>query len=135
MASCSLCDLCTFGLSLFLPILSSGTVGSVESWSWWRGTGWLGKASSCHGNRGNEPDSSAVSHVKAACDPPQALAEKPNSCSGNTLRYFGTWVLLKYKGLMFVKGVQKQVCINERKSLKKFSWYLQNIFSSVCQTD
>lgn len=57
------------------------------------------------------------------------------TCSGNMLRYFGTWVLLKYKGLMFVKAVQKQVCINERKSLKKISWYLQNIFISVCQTD
>lgn len=129
MASRSLCDLCTFSLSLFLPILSDGTAGSVESWSWWRATGWLGKASPCHENWGNE--SNSLSSVKVEV----WLTDKPNSCSGDVLWYIGTWVLLKYKGFMLVKGVQKHACINERKYLKKFSWYLQNIFSSICQTD
>lgn len=117
MASCSLYDLCTFGLSLFLPILSGGTAGSVESWSWWRAAGWLGKVSTCQENRGNESNSSAASHVKPACDPPQGLADRKSK-----FLLWGyaavRWDLLNYKGLMFVKGVQKHVCINERKSLK-----------------
>lgn len=76
-----------------------------------------------------------VSRVKPACDPPPGLADRPNSCSGDTLQDMRAWVLVKYKGLMFVKGVEKHVCTNERKSQKISSWYLLNIFGSICQTD
>jgi len=47
MASCSLCEFCTFGPYLLLRSFSSGTVGGVETWGWWTAAGVAGKAFAC----------------------------------------------------------------------------------------
>lgn len=117
--------------SLVVALQELWRAGAVES------SGWLGKAFPCHASRGKEdsPVLQGAVWSQHGTLPEVWLTDRPNSCSGDTLLYFGTWVLLKYKGLMFAKGEKKHVCINERKSRKKFSWYLGNIFSSICQID